>query len=264
MSIVGLDIGTTGVKAVVFREDGTFVTAPYREYDLESPKHGHLELNPNEVLDAVREVLGKAAAETKDDPIRSLATSTLGEAMVPVDEDNKPVGNAIIGFDARGQESVPLLRDKLNDRQVFDIAGHGINSFHSIFKLLWRRDHDPDTFARTKRFLSFGDFIQASLGIEPHIDYSMASRTLAFDVKKLDWSPEILSAVGLSADLLPPVAAPGTNLGTLGANVVRHGLNRGDGGTGLQGLGNPRCALAGRAAPSARFWWSQRQLCTRR
>ncbi|MEE3230320.1 MAG: FGGY family carbohydrate kinase, partial [Planctomycetota bacterium] len=102
MSIVGLDIGTTGVKAVVFREDGTFVTAPYREYDLESPKHGHLELDPKEVLDAVREVLGKAAAETKDDPIRSLATSTLGEAMVPVDEDNKPVGNAIIGFDARG------------------------------------------------------------------------------------------------------------------------------------------------------------------
>ena len=89
MSIVGLDIGTTGVKAVVFREDGTFVTAPYREYDLESPKHGHLELNPNEVLDAVREVLGKAAEETKDDPIRSLATSTLGEAMVPVDADNK-------------------------------------------------------------------------------------------------------------------------------------------------------------------------------
>ena len=63
MSIVGLDIGTTGVKAVVFREDGTFLTAPYREYDLESPKHGHLELNPNEVLDAVREVLGKAAAD---------------------------------------------------------------------------------------------------------------------------------------------------------------------------------------------------------
>ena len=219
MSIVGLDIGTTGVKAVVFREDGTFLTAPYREYDLESPKHGHLELNPNEVLDAVREVLGKAAAETKDDPIRSLATSTLGEAMVPVDGENRPLGNAIIGFDARGQESVPLLSEKLTDREVFDIAGHGINSFHSIFKLLWRRDHDPEVFSRTRKFLSFGDFIQASLGIEPHIDYSMASRTLAFDVRKLDWSPEILDAVGLSSELLPPVAAPGTNLGALGANA---------------------------------------------
>ena len=243
MSIVGLDIGTTGVKAVVFREDGTFLTAPYREYDLESPKHGHLELNPNEVLDAVREVLGKAAAETKDDPIRSLATSTLGEAMVPVDGDNRPVGNAIIGFDARGQESVSLLSEKLTAREVFDIAGHGINSFHSIFKLLWRRDHDPDTFSRTKKFLSFGDFIQASLGIEPHIDYSMASRTLAFDVRKLDWSPEILDAVGLSSELLPPVAAPGTNLGALGANdlglpldcVVAAGLH--DQPAGILGAG---------------------------
>jgi xylulokinase len=243
MSILGLDIGTTGVKAVVFREDGEFVTAPYREYDLKSPRHGHLELDPNEVWDAIRAVLGEAAAATTDDPIRSLATSTLGEAAVPVDEHNRPVGGAIVGFDARGEEAAAMLRKLMTDPEVFEIAGHGVNSFHTLFKILWRREHEPDVFARTKRFLCFGDFAQACLGIDPHIDYSMASRTLAFDVRNLDWSPTILDAVGLTRDVLPPVAAPGTPLGTIGKNdlglpedcVVAAGLH--DQPAGILGAG---------------------------
>lgn len=220
MSILGLDIGTTGVKAAVFREDGTFVTAPYREYDLKSPHPGHLELDPNEVWSAVRAVLSEAAQVTTDDPIRSIATSTLGEAAVPVDENNRPVGNAIVGFDARGEDAATELRERLSDADVFDITGHGINSFHTLFKILWRRDNDPETFARTKRFLCFGDFAQACLGVDPHVDYSMASRTLAFDVKRFGWSDRILEAAGLGVEMLPPVAAPGTPLGRIGKNDI--------------------------------------------
>ncbi len=243
MSILGLDIGTTGVKAAVFREDGELVTAPYREYDLRSPRPGHLELDPDEVWGAIRTVLGEAGAATADDPIRSLATSTLGEAAVPVDASDRPIAGAIVGFDARGEEGAAALSEVMTSPEVFEIAGHGINSFHTLFKILWRREHEPEIFARTKRFLSFGDFTQACLGVEPHIDYSMASRTLAFDVRRLDWSPQILDAVGLTRDLLPPIAAPGTPLGTVGRNdlglpqdcVVAAGLH--DQPAGILGAG---------------------------
>lgn len=228
MSLLGLDIGTTGVKAVAFREDGAFLTSSYREYNLKSPRQGWLQLDPGEVLAAIRHVTGEVGAATRGDPIRSVATSTLGEAAVPVDGAGKAVGDAIVGFDARGEEQAAALRAQLTNQQVFDIAGHGINSYHTLFKMAWRRDHDRSVYEATRRFLCFGDFTAASMGVPPSMDYSMAARTLAFDIHRLDWSDTILRAAGLDRSLLPPPAAPGTVLGQLGAAAaLEFGLPRG-------------------------------------
>jgi len=216
MSILGLDIGTTGVKAVVFRDDGPLITSAYREYDLKCPQPGHLELDPNEVLAAIREVTASTAARTSDDPIRSVAASTLGEAAVPVDAAGKPVGNSIVGFDPRGEKEMVAFKKKISNEEVFDITGHGINSYHTLFKILWRRDNDPDVFSNTKKFLCFGDFTMAALGIEPRLDHSMAARTLAFDIHRLDWSDSILSAADLSPELFAPPVAPGDPVGEVG------------------------------------------------
>jgi xylulokinase len=218
MSMLGLDIGTTGVKAVAFRGDGGLLASAYREYDLKSPRPGSLELDPLEVLAAIRAVLGEVSARTRGDPVRSLAACTLGEAAVPVDARHRPVGSAIVGFDSRGEEEAARFREKISSGAVFAITGHGINSAHTLFKILWRRRHEPAVFAAAKRFLCFGDFTTAALGLEPYMDYSIAARTLAFDIHRLDWSPEILAAAELSPELLPPPAAPGRRLGELGRN----------------------------------------------
>jgi len=228
MSILGLDVGTTGVKAVAFRDDGACLASCYREYHLKSPRPGWLELDPAEVLAAIRHVTGVVARETSRDPIRSVATSTLGEAAVPVDSSDRPVGNAIVGFDARGEEEAARLREKMSNDEVFAIAGHGINSYHTLFKMAWRRDHDRRVFSATRRFLCFGDFTASSLGVPPKMDYSMAARTLAFDIHRLDWSTRLLDAVGLSPDLLPPAAPPGEGLGQISeAAASQFGLPRG-------------------------------------
>ena len=228
MSILGLDIGTTGVKAVAFREDGTLLASAYREYDLKSPRQGCLELDPNEVLGAIRAVTGKVGAETRADPIRSLAACTLGEAAVPADAGGRPVGNAIVGFDARGEEEMEELRKKVASHEVFAITGHGLNSYHTLFKILWRRRHDPETFARTAKFLCFGDFTMASLGLPPRMDHSIAARTLMFDIHARGWSPHLLAAAGLDDSILPPAAAPATPAGELGEAAARSfGLPRG-------------------------------------
>ncbi|MCZ6795955.1 MAG: FGGY family carbohydrate kinase [Planctomycetota bacterium] len=243
MSMVGLDTGTTGVKAVAFRDDGEPITSAYREYDLKSPHPGHLELDPREVLDAIREVLGEVASRTRDDPIRSLGACTLGEAAVPVDENWRPLANAIIGFDSRGEEEATRFRERIPNERVCEIAGHGINSFHTLFKILWRRQHTPEIFRQTHKFLCFGDFTAASLGLEPRMNYPIAARTLALDVHRLAWSEEILEAADLSPDLLPPPVAPGEPIGELGKNdfglppgcVVAGGLH--DQSAGILGSG---------------------------
>ena len=243
MSICGLDIGTTGVKAVVFRDDGLFATSAYREYDMVSPRAGFLELDPAQVLAGIREVLAEVASETAGDPIRSIATSSMGEAAVPVDAEGRAVGNAIIGMDARGEHEAQDFSERISAERVFEIAGHATNACHTIFKMLWRRDHDPEVWQRTHRFLCFGDFTHASLGLEPAMDHSMAARTLALDVRAHDWSDTILETAGLSRALLPKTVPPGTPVGTLGANdlglpedcVVAAGLH--DQPAGILGAG---------------------------
>ena len=218
--MLGLDIGTTGVKAVAFHDDGQVIASAYEEYDLHSPQLGHLELDPREVLAAIRTVTGKVGAETRTDPIRSMAACTLGEATVPVDTSFEPVANSIVGFDSRGEEEMKEFQTKLSDQEVFDITGHGINSYHTLFKILWRREHDRSTFGRTHKFLGFADFTAASMGIEPRMDYSMAARTLMLDIHSLDWSSKILEAAELSPGILPPPVAPGEAVGTIGARAA--------------------------------------------
>ena len=124
MSMLGLDIGTTGVKAVAFHDDGRLITSAYKEYDLHSPQTGHLELDPREVLDAIRTVTAKVGAETRSDPVRSVAACTLGEAAVPVDEKMQPVANAIVGFDSRGEEQMGAFKEKLTDQEVEDVVAY--------------------------------------------------------------------------------------------------------------------------------------------
>ncbi|MBI4606126.1 MAG: hypothetical protein HY721_29520 [Planctomycetes bacterium] len=228
MSILGLDIGTTGAKAVAFRDDGALIGSAYREYDLKSPRPGHLELDPNEVLAAMRHVTAAAAAKARGDPVRSVATSTLGEAAVPVDASWRPVGNAIVGFDARGEEEMARFKERISNDEVFSITGHGINSYHTIFKVLWRRERDRGAFDRARKFLCFGDFTTAQLGAPPRIDWSMAARTLAFDIHELRWSRRILEAAGLAPDLFPEPVGPGEAVGAVSEAAARDfGLPRG-------------------------------------
>ena len=242
MAILGLDIGTTGAKAVVFDAAGKLLGAAYKEYSLKSPMPGHLELDPLEVRAAVLEVISGAAAAAQRDPIRSLAMSMLGEAAVPVDASGEPLGSAILCFDNRGEQEAEEFRSRMTAAEVFAITGHGINSYHTLFKILWRKRHEPEIFRRARRFLCMEDFALGALGLPPRINHSLAARTLAFDIHARQWSKPILSAAGLP-DLFAPPSAPGEPLGTISSGsfglpkgcVVAGGLH--DQPAGILGAG---------------------------
>ena len=242
MSILGLDIGTTGVKAVAFTTEGKPLASSYQEYHLISPEEGFLELDPMEVLAGTRKVCREVAEATTADPVSSLSISTLGEAALPVDENFEVLGNAIVGFDARGQEQKEQLAAKISNNEVFGITGHGINSYHTLFKIMWWRDSHPEIFARTRYFLTFSDFVISRLGLEPRIDYSNAARTLSFDIHTSTWSKKILDAADLEPIFAQPIA-PGEAVGEIGSNdfglpegcVVAGGLH--DQSAGILGAG---------------------------
>jgi len=225
MSILGLDIGTTGAKGVAFDVDGRPVATAYREYNMHSPRPGYLELNPNEVLDAVATVCRQIASATKNDPVRSVACSVLGEAITPVDARNRPLGNAIIGFDARGALECDELRGQISNVDVFRLTGHPINSFHTVFKLMHRRKHEPEVYARAVKWLGFQELVAVSLGAEAAVDYSAAARTLLLNTNTLTWCDRMLGLAGMSSDMFARPVAPGTPIGTVStAGHERFGL----------------------------------------
>ncbi len=225
MSILGLDIGTTGTKAVAFNLDGKIIATAYREYDMISPHPGHLELDPHEVLDAAAAVCQDVAAATGDDPIQSVACSVLGEAISPVDADNRPIGNAILGLDSRGEAECRWLREQISQTDVFHISGHPINAFHTCFKLMHRRERDAETYRRAHRWLGFQELVGVHLGAEPCVDYSAAARTMLLDIDNGIWSDKLLGLTGLSADMFARPVPPGTPIGRVSqAGHERFGL----------------------------------------
>jgi xylulokinase len=225
MSILGLDIGTTGAKGVVFDLEGRPIASAYREYNMHSPRPGYLELNPHEVLEAVAAVCQQVASATANDPIKSVASSVLGEAITPVDADNRPLGNAIIGFDARGAAECEQLRRQIDNVEVFRLTGHPINSFHTVFKLMHRRKHEPEVFKRAARWLGFQELVAVSLGAEAAVDYSAAARTLLLDTRKLTWCDRLMDLTGMSPGMFACPVAPGSSIGAVtAAGHARFGL----------------------------------------
>jgi len=158
MSLLGIDIGTTGCKSVAYSLNGDELASSYREYDFISNHEGYAELDSYEVWVNVRETIKEVARQVKDDPIRALSVSSMGEAMVPVTRDRKILGNSILGNDLRGGEFLKVMLDRINPREVFQINGNIPDESYSFTKLAWIKKYAPDLYKKTVYFLPWADF----------------------------------------------------------------------------------------------------------
>ena len=216
--IMGLDIGPSGCKAVVFDTAGRERASARREYALEFPKDGWMELNAETVAKAAFDCVKHCALSCGT--IEALAVSSQGEAIIPVDAEGKPLLNAVVTFDNRCAEETAWLTSEFGRDFISDITGAPIHTMFSLPKILWIKNKVPDIYKKTWKFLCFGDFISMRLGAAPVIDFSMASRTLAFDIRKKTWSEPILNRCGIPLEKMPETAVPGTAIGTITAQTA--------------------------------------------
>ena len=219
MSLLGLDVGTTGCKASVFSETGDALASAYVEYDIRRPEPGWAELDAHEVWRQVKRTIAAAATQAAtdhpDDPIRSLSVSSLGEATVPVAADRAILGPSILNMDARGEEFLPGLASALDEDWLYRVNGNVLGNHYSLTKLLWVQRHQPELYERTWKFLHWGSFVSFMLGADPGIDYSLANRSLLFDVDARGWSDDAIARTGLTREKLPEPAPSGTCIGTV-------------------------------------------------
>jgi len=229
MSLLGIDIGTTGCKAIVFREDGTILGQGYREYQLLHPRPGWEELDPREVWDGVCAAIRQAvAAAGSGDPVRALATSVQGEAVTPVAADGTILDHSPVTFDGRTVRYAAWWEEQFGREAIFEITGMPLHPMYTLCKVMWWRDERPEIFERAAWFLCYGDFALHRLGVAPTIDYSMAGRTMAFDLRGATWSLPLLERAGVPPEKLATPRPSGTAVGPIRDAVAEElGLPRG-------------------------------------
>ena len=214
MSLLGIDIGSSQCKAIVFSVAGEILASAAQDYAPSFPAPGMAEMDPRFFWDAFRAVTRRVAAEVTD-PIAALAISSHGETFFPADGHSEPIGPAVFNMDNRAITETRWWEETIGRARIFEITGLVAHPMYPLAKIRWFQQQRPDLFARTARFMSVIDYIMHRLGVNPHIDLSLASRFMAFDVRRQRWSEEILAAAGLTADRLPEPVQAGTIAGLL-------------------------------------------------
>jgi xylulokinase len=220
MSILAVDVGSSRCKAVLFSPAGEILAQSVRQYSPQFAQPGFAEVPPLVFWDALCATAQSAAASAGQDPAQAVCIASHAETFVPVDRHGRPLGPAILNMDSRATAEAAWFEAQFGRRQIFEITGHIVHPMYPIPKMLWLKRHCQKTFAEVERFLGVTDSLLARLGLPPYIDYSLASRFLAFDVRRACWSEEILSAVGLSSERLPIPVPAGTIAGKLTAEAA--------------------------------------------
>jgi xylulokinase len=193
-----------------------------------------MELDPEEVWNAVKGVIRQVTQAIPDDPVRALSVSTHGESVVPVDAQGRFLCRFITALDTRAAKETEWWGERLGKDRLFQITGMPLHPMYTVNKLMWLRQHQPDIFAAARRFLCMQDFIFHQLGLDPAMDYSLATRTMAFDVNQLAWSREILSLAQLDVEQLSRALPSGSVLGEIAPSIAEE-LGMAPGAVGVTG-----------------------------
>jgi xylulokinase len=207
--IVGLDVGTTGLKALAVSASGEVLARSEREYPLSTPRPGWAEQDPDDWVQAAREAL----AELPDADAVGLSGQMHG--LVCLDADDRVLRPAMLWNDGRTGEECREIEERVGLARLIELTGNRSLTGFTAPKLLWLRKHEPETYGRIASILLPKDYVRLRLFGERAIDAADASGTLLFDVANRRWSDEVCAALEIPLDWLPP-AHESTEIGGAG------------------------------------------------
>ena len=210
MKIAGLDIGTTGCKCTVFDEQGKYLGKAYRDYPVTRGLGGH-EIDVSRIMDGVYAAIREMAEQYPD--IAGIGVTSFGETFVMTDAQGVPLHTAMLYTDPRGSEECRELTEALGEREIAHITGLRPHEMYSISKIMWLKKNRPQVYKEAQAIFLMEDYVIFHLTGERVIDYSLATRTMAFDIAKLDFSEEVLQAAGVDSALFSRAVPTGTAAG---------------------------------------------------
>jgi len=245
MSWMGIDIGTSGCKAVVFDSQGRAIASAYREYGTLMPQEGWAELDSTGVMEACVAVLAQAAGQVVlTDPVAGIGVCSQGEAFTALGPGGVVLNHAMVSFDTRAADLARSWPATFGARRLYEITGHTAHPMFTLFKVLWLRDHRPEAWEKARHFYCFEELLHAHLGLEPAISYPLAGRTMLFNVRTHAWDRTVLAAVGLDAGRLARALPAGAVVGRLSDAKARE-LNLRPGAVVVAGGHDQPCGALG-------------------
>src|SRR5918994_1544629 len=225
--LVGLDVGTSGVKALAISPDGEVVAKAEEEYELSIPRPGWAEQDPEDWWRAGERALGGLP------PAAAIGLSGQMHGLVALDARDRVLRPAILWNDQRTAAECAEIEQRVGLDRLISLTGNRALTGFTAPKLLWLRKHEPEVYARITSILLPKDYVRLRLTGERAIDAADASGTLLFDVARRRWSDEMLDALELPREWLPPAyesplvpGAPGAGdqaAGALGVGIDRPG-----------------------------------------
>jgi len=220
---LGLDVGTSSVKAIVVDARGKIVARASEPLKLRAPQPGWAEQNPTDWWKATTSVCKRAVAATRGGRAAIAAVGISGQmhSSVFLDAGGRVIRPALLWCDGRTTEQCRTITERAGGEQNLRawVSNPALEGF-TLPKVLWLRDREPEAFARLAKVMLAKDYIRYCLSGEMATEPSDAAGTLMYDVAHRRWSAELLAAVGLDASLVPDVGGSAEVLGRVNARAA--------------------------------------------
>ncbi len=215
--VLGIDIGTTSVKAVLFGQNGVCVEESEVTYELLHPQRGMAEQDPYEIEKAALEALRLLPSDKY--AVSSAGFSAAMHTLICLDEKGEPLTNSITWADTRSSEEAKMLLESAEGSGIYERTGTPIHTMSPLTKLHWLKKHRADLYRKTKKFVSIKEFLFYRWFGAEVVDYSIASATGLFDVHNKHWDKRVLASLDITNNRLNEPVPPAYVLPELKDNI---------------------------------------------
>ena len=208
MVFLGVDVGSSGSKCVAFNESGQRLAIRYEEYQTAA---GALNLPPELLIKTVFSVISGCVSdiESKKD-IAAITVSSFGESFVPLSKSGKPLTEIIMYFADKARAELDLVIDAVGFEEIMSVTRTMPDTMYALPKMMWTEKNVNEP---VWKYLSIANYVMYVLTGEAVTDYTLACRTLLFDLQQLSWSDKLLNASGIEINQMPQAVPSGTVVG---------------------------------------------------
>ncbi|MFC1713098.1 xylulokinase [Candidatus Poribacteria bacterium] len=228
--LIGIDVGTTGTKTILIDEQGNLVASSLEEYPLHTPRPKWAEQDPADWWRATANTIKNVIAESnvKPDDVCGVGLSGQMHGLVLIDKDYKVLRPAILWCDVRTTEQCNYITEKVGKELLVKSTCNPALEGFTAPKVIWVRDNEPEIYDRAFKMMLPKDYVRFRLTGELACEVSDAAGTILFDVRKREWSREVLDRLDISPDLMPECYESIDVCGTITSEVAEMtGLNPG-------------------------------------
>jgi xylulokinase len=240
-ALVGLDVGTNGARALAINLGGDVLAVATAGYSLSTPRPGWTQQDPDDWWKAGAQALRELVSNIRG-PVLAVGLTGQMHGSVFLDDENRVIRPALLWNDQRTTRQCRAITEALGEDRLLEITGNPALTGFQAPKLLWLRDEEPEAYARVRHVLLPKDYVRLRLTGEYATDASDASGTLLLDIRRRDWSVEVLDALDIRPEWLPQVYESPAKAGAVTASAALE--------TGLD-VGIPVAAGAGDNAAAA-------------